>query len=124
MSGERLNEELNKLKELEKRASEIVKIAKKKSKLIYQLAFVATSELPESDEAYKILLEMVKMGMLSEKTLKKVIDQVSRWRIIRYRVENVEKEADIEEIVKEIKMELMKKQANIGKGDDNGRGES
>jgi hypothetical protein len=124
MSGEQLNEELRKLKELEKRASEIVKIAKKKSKLIYQLAFVATSELPESDEAYKILLEMIKMGMISEKTLKKVIDQVSRWRIIRYRVENVEKEADIEEIVREIKMELMKKQMNIEKGGNNGGSES
>jgi hypothetical protein len=109
------------LKEIEKRANEIVKRAKQKSKLIYSLAFVATSDLPESEEAYKMLLEMVKMGMLSEKSLKKVIDQVTRWRIIRYRVENIEKEADIEEIVREIKMELMKKQAKV-EGDEKNDG--
>ena len=96
-----------------------MKKAKQKSKLIYQLAFVATSDLPESEEAYKTLLEMVKTGMLSEKSLKKIIDQVTRWKVIRYRLENTEREADIEEIVKEIKMELMKKQANVENGDGN-----
>jgi hypothetical protein len=108
------------IREIEKRANEIVKKAKQKSKLIYQLAFIATSELPESEEAYKMLLEMVKMGMLSEKSLKKVIDQVTRWRIIRYRIENTEKESTIEEIVREIKMELIKKQSKIEGGKENG----
>jgi hypothetical protein len=112
------------IREIEKRANEIVKKAKQKSKIIYQLAFVATSDLPESEEAYRMLLEMVKMGMLSEKSLKKIIDQVTRWRIIRYRVENTEKEADIEEIVREIKMELMKKQSKIEGDKENGRSES
>ncbi|MEM3414872.1 MAG: hypothetical protein QXP36_03750 [Conexivisphaerales archaeon] len=111
---------MRKLKEIEKRANEIVKRAKQKSKLIYQLAFVATSDLPESEEAYRMLLEMVKTGMLSEKSLKKIIDQVTRWKVIRYRLENTEREADIEEIVKEIKMELMKKQANVENGDNDG----
>jgi len=120
MSNEQVNEELKKLKEIEKRASEIVKRAKQKSKLVYQLAFVATSDLPESEEAYRMLLEMVKTGMLSERSLKKIIDQVTRWKVIRYRLENTEKEADIEEIVREIKMELMKKQANIENGDNGG----
>jgi len=120
MSNEEFNEELKKLKEIEKRANEIVKKAKQKSKLIYQLAFIATSDLPEATEAYKTLLEMVKSGMLSEKSLKKIIDQVTRWKVIRYRLENTEKEADIEEIVREIKMELMKKQANIENGDNDG----
>jgi len=67
---------------------------------------------------------MVKTGMLSEKSLKKIIDQVTRWKVIRYRLENTEKEADIEEIVREIKMELMKKQANIENGDNDGGSES
>jgi len=116
-------DEIKKIKEIEKRANEIIKIAKRKSKLIYRLAFVATSDLPESEEAYRLLLEMVKMGMLSAKSLKKIIDQVSRWRVIRYRVENVEKEADIEEIVREIKMELMKKQAKIEGDKENGGSE-
>jgi hypothetical protein len=111
------------LKEIEKRANEIVKRAKQKSKLIYQLAFVATSDLPESEEAYRIMLEMVKMGMLSEKSLKKVIDQVARWRIIRYRIESTEREADIEEIIREIKMELMKKQAKVEGEKENGGSE-
>jgi hypothetical protein len=111
------------LREIEKRANEIVKRAKQKSKLIYQLAFVATSDLPESEEAYRVMLEMVKMGILSEKTLKKVIDQVTRWRIIRYRIENTEKEADIEEIVREIKMELMKKRAIVEGDEKNGGSE-
>jgi hypothetical protein len=71
-----------------------------------------------------MLLEMVKTGMLSEKSLKKIIDQVTRWKVIRYRLENTEREADIEEIVKEIKMELMKKQANIENGDNDGGSES
>ena len=101
-----------------------MKKAKQKSKLIYQLAFIATSDLPEATEAYKTLLEMVKTGMLSEKSLKKIIDQVTRWKVIRYRLENTEKEADIEEIVREIKMELMKKQANIENGDNDGGSES
>jgi hypothetical protein len=117
------DDEVKMLKEIEKRANEIVKRAKQKSKLIYQLAFVATSDLPESTEAYQMLLEMVKMGMLSEKSLKKVIDQVTRWRIIRYRVENTEKEADIEEIVREIKMELMKKQTKVEGEKENGGSE-
>jgi hypothetical protein len=109
------------LKEIEKRANEIIKRAKQKSKLIYQLAFIATSDLPESEEAYRIMLEMVKMGMLSEKSLKKVIDQVTRWKIIRYRIENTEREAGIEEIVREIKLELMKKQIGV-KGDEKNGG--
>jgi len=80
--------------------------------------------LPEATEAYKTLLEMVKNGMLSEKSLKKIIDQVTRWKVIRYRLENTEKEADIEEIVREIKMELMKKQVEVEGDKENGGSES
>ena len=80
--------------------------------------------MPEATEAYKTLLEMVKNGMLSEKSLKKIIDQVTRWKVIRYRLENTEKEADIEEIVREIKMELMKKQVEVEGDKENGGSES
>ena len=73
-----------------RRARNLVKESKTIDKLVYQLAFIYVRMGPRADEAWMILKEMRSLGLISEEYLRKVLDDVRRWRAIRYRDSDIE----------------------------------
>lgn len=87
-------------------ARRIVRKAKRLQKTLYQLAFISVSDNPYSEEAYNMLLEFVKQGVISKRQLDKIIEDVKRWKEIRYRekMDNYAKETS--ETVEDIRGEM------------------
>jgi len=61
-------------------AKSLIEHERKTMKILYQLAFIYTSESPKKDEAWKIMKEMVKKGLITEAQMMKAIEDVTRWR--------------------------------------------
>lgn len=68
------------LDEVFRKAEELVKRAKKVDKILYQLAFVARSMSPLSDEAEKLLDELVKLGVITKGQKAKALEDVRIFR--------------------------------------------
>lgn len=66
--------------ELLERARQLIERNKQLMRLIYQLAFIATSASPDAEEAEKILKEMIKRGVITEKQYYKALADVERYR--------------------------------------------
>lgn len=66
--------------DLYERARTLVRRVKNTMRLVYQLAFIVTSEAPESKEAEKLLRELVERGIITEAQMWKAISDVERWR--------------------------------------------
>jgi len=101
--------------EVEEIARQVIKKAKERSKMLYRLAFIATSDLPEAEEARMILARMVSLGMFSQKTVNRAIENVQKWRELRYRFERAEitqperkeeAEEEVRRMIEEIKRKL------------------
>jgi len=57
-----------------------VDLAKRIDRLVYQLAFIATSQGPLAELADKLLDAMVAKGLVSSGYVAKAMDDVRRWR--------------------------------------------
>ena len=66
--------------DLFKRAQELVRKVKNTMRVVYQLAFIVTSEAPEAKEAEALLNKMVEEGMITEAQKWKAIEDTIRWR--------------------------------------------
>lgn len=75
-----------KLEEIMRRAKELIKMEKEITKLLYQLAFVYTNESPRKEEALRLMQKLAEMGLVSPKQITKAINDVKRWRKMRYRL--------------------------------------
>jgi len=62
------------------RAEELVKKSKQVMKVLYQLAFIATSESPDAAKAEELINKMIEMGLITERQKWKAYDDVVRWR--------------------------------------------
>ena len=71
---------MNEFEDLMTEAQKLVKRVKNTMKVVYQLAFIVTSEAPEKDDAYKLLKKMVDEGIITEAQMYKALNDVERWR--------------------------------------------
>lgn len=78
--------DLMKLEEIMRRAKELIKLEKEVTKLLYQLAFIYTNESPRKEEALRLMQRLAEMGLVSPKQITKAINDVKRWRKMRYRL--------------------------------------
>jgi len=63
------------------RAKRVIEEVKHIQKLLYQLAFVVTSDNPKAKEAEEIINELIRRGLVSEEEAKKALNDVTRWRM-------------------------------------------
>jgi NCAIR mutase (PurE)-related protein len=112
------NNENSEVVEVEELAKQVIKKAKERSKMLYRLAFIATSDLSEAEEARMLLAKMVSLGMFSQRTVNKAIENVQKWRELRYRFERAEvaqperkeeAEDEVRRMIEEIKKRLGEK---------------
>ena len=68
------------LDEVFRKAEELVKRAKKVDKILYQLAFVARSMSPLSEEAEKLLDELVELRVITKGQKAKALEDVRIFR--------------------------------------------
>lgn len=61
-------------------AEELVKKSKRVMKVVYQLAFIVTSDSPDAKKAQELLDKMVEEGLVTKRQVWKAIDDVARWR--------------------------------------------
>ena len=61
-------------------AEMLVDLAKRIDRLVYQLAFVATSQGPLADIAGRLLDTMAQQGLVTKGYVAKAIEDVRRWR--------------------------------------------
>jgi LPS O-antigen subunit length determinant protein (WzzB/FepE family) len=111
--------------EVEELAKQVIKKAKERSKMLYRLAFIATSDLPEAEEARMLLAKMVSLGMFSQRTVNKAIENVQKWRELRYRFERAEitqqeRKEEAEEEVRRMIEEIKKRLEEKGGGSEAG----
>lgn len=67
--------------DLVKEARNFVKEVRKMQKLVYQLAFIATSEDEEqASRAHEMLKKLVDEGLVTERMVLKALDDVRRYR--------------------------------------------
>jgi ribosomal 50S subunit-associated protein YjgA (DUF615 family) len=66
--------------EILEEAKALVKEAKEIMSTLYKLAFVATSNSPQSQRAWELIQEMVQRGLVYEKQVEKAFKDVERWR--------------------------------------------
>jgi hypothetical protein len=112
------NNENSEVVEVEELAKQVIKKAKERSKMLYRLAFIATSDLPEAEEARMLLAKMASLGMFSQRTVNKAIENVQKWRELRYRFERTEimqperkeeAEEEVRRMIDEIKRKLQER---------------
>jgi len=111
--------------EVEELAKQVIKRAKERSKMLYRLAFIATSDLPEAEEARMLLARMVSLGMFSQKTVSRAIENVQKWRELRYRferaeVQEAERKKEVEDEVHRMIEEIKRKLGERGSGNEAG----
>jgi len=73
------------IRELIEKARRLVEEEKRIMKTLYQLAFIATSNSPRAEEAVRLIQEMMAKGLVSPKQAAKALEDVRRWRKIRFR---------------------------------------
>lgn len=61
-------------------AEELVKKSKRVMKIVYQLAFIVTSDSPDAKKAEELLNRMIDEGLITQRQKWKAIDDVQRWR--------------------------------------------
>ena len=66
--------------ELFERARAIIEDVKHVQKLLYQLAFIMTSDNPRAKEAEELIQLLIKKGLISESEARKALNDVVRWR--------------------------------------------
>jgi ribosomal 50S subunit-associated protein YjgA (DUF615 family) len=66
--------------EILEEAKALVKEAKEIMSTLYKLAFVATSNSPQSQRAWELIQEMMRRGLVYEKQVEKAFKDVERWR--------------------------------------------
>jgi len=66
--------------EILEEAKALVKEAKEVMSTLYKLAFVATSNSPQSQKAWELIQEMMRAGLVYEKQVEKAFKDVERWR--------------------------------------------
>jgi ribosomal 50S subunit-associated protein YjgA (DUF615 family) len=66
--------------EILEEARALVKEAKEIMSTLYKLAFVATSNSPQSQKAWELIQEMMNAGLVYEKQVEKAFKDVERWR--------------------------------------------
>jgi methionyl-tRNA synthetase len=66
--------------EILEEAKALVKEAKEIMSTLYKLAFVATSNSPQSQRAWELIQEMIARGLVYEKQVEKAFKDVDRWR--------------------------------------------
>jgi ribosomal 50S subunit-associated protein YjgA (DUF615 family) len=79
----RLSEKGNRkltVSEILEEAKALVKEAKEIMSTLYKLAFVATSNSPQSQRAWELIQEMMARGLVYEKQVEKAFKDVERWR--------------------------------------------
>jgi len=67
--------------ELFDRARKVIEEVKHIQKILYQLAFVATSDNPKAKEAEEIINKLIEKGVVSDAEAKKALNDVTRWRM-------------------------------------------
>jgi len=66
--------------EILEEAKALVKETKEIMSTLYKLAFVATSNSPQSQRAWELIQEMMQSGLVYEKQVEKAFKDVERWR--------------------------------------------
>jgi transcription initiation factor IIE alpha subunit len=61
-------------------AKALVKETKEVMSTLYKLAFVATSNSPQSQRAWELIRDMMNAGLVYEKQVEKAFKDVERWR--------------------------------------------
>jgi transcription initiation factor IIE alpha subunit len=66
--------------EIIEEAKALVKETKEVMSTLYKLAFVATSNSPQSQRAWELIQDMMQAGLVYEKQVEKAFKDVERWR--------------------------------------------
>jgi ribosomal 50S subunit-associated protein YjgA (DUF615 family) len=66
--------------EILEEARALVKETKEIMSTLYKLAFVATSNSPQSQRAWELIQDMMDAGLVYEKQVEKAFKDVERWR--------------------------------------------
>jgi len=73
------------LNELIREIEATIRSAKKITRMVYQLAFIALNGGVESDKAFELLHKMVEYNLIPRWYMEKVMKDVERWMKYRYR---------------------------------------
>jgi ribosomal 50S subunit-associated protein YjgA (DUF615 family) len=68
------------VEEILEEARALVKETKEIMSVLYKLAFVATSNSPQSQRAWELIRDMINAGLVFEKQVEKAFKDVERWR--------------------------------------------
>ncbi len=87
-------------------AEQVVRRAKRLTKIVYQLAFVALSDTPYSSEAIRLLAKFVEKGIITNAQMSKILNDVQRWKERRYWEPGKYTERSAERVLKEVEKEM------------------
>lgn len=74
------------IEDLLNEVSSFVATVKRIHRLVYQLAFVITSDGPGKEEAIQYIERLIEAGLVSPRFYQKALNDVKRWRKYRYRL--------------------------------------
>jgi hypothetical protein len=86
-------------------AERIIRRARRLSKTLYQLAYVALSDSPYANEALQLLTKFVENRIITNDQLNKILQDVERWKERRYAEYS---NSEVEKMIENIKRELRK----------------
>ncbi len=87
-------------------AERIIRRARRLSKTLYQLAYVALSDSPYANEALQLLTKFVENRIITNDQLNKILQDVERWKERRYAEYS---NNEVEKMINRIKDEIRKR---------------
>lgn len=66
-------------------ARRLVRMVRGIQRTLYQLAYIYTSNAPQADEAYKLMEQMIKEGLITRAQMEKAINDAMRFRELQDR---------------------------------------
>ena len=66
-------------------ARKLVRMVRGIQRTLYQLAYIYTSNAPQADEAYRLMEQMVKEGLITRAQMEKAINDAMRFRELQDR---------------------------------------
>jgi hypothetical protein len=84
-------------------AERIIRRARRLTRTLYQLAYVALSDSPFANEALQLLTKFVENNIITNNQLNKILQDVERWKQRRYAEYSKD---EVEKMIENIKREL------------------
>lgn len=89
-----------------KEAERIIRRARRLTRTLYQLAYIALSDSPFSNDALEILTKFVENNIITNNQLNKILQDVERWKERRYAEYSSN---EVEKMINRIKEEIRKR---------------